>query len=125
MQVATILSDLKSLSVCVRFCPRRSAAFANWEQGHEEALNLVNVHRSTSRSTGDAPGQSDSKGNPTISDGKSDLKKDPDLQRAKDLVELHYKVKLKYMEEALDADLHKARDEVMRIHKTMSSKKYA
>jgi hypothetical protein len=125
MQVATILSDLKSLSVCVRYCSGRSTTFADWEQGHEEALNLVNVHRSTSRPTEDAHGQCDSKGTRTSSDGKSDLKRVLNLQRAKDLVDLHYKVKLKYMEEGLDADLQKARDEVMRVQKTMSSKNSA
>ncbi|KAF7510730.1 hypothetical protein GJ744_006096 [Endocarpon pusillum] len=102
MQIAMILSDLKSLSVC----------------GHEEALNLVNVHRSTSISTKDAPGTLEATARSAAYEEKT--KNNPDLQRAKDLAELHYRVKLKYQEEGLDPELQQAREDINRVYRSLS-----
>ena len=81
----------------------------------------MNVHRSPLTATKDAPGNSGSLESVAAYDEKT--KKQPDLQRAKDLVELHYLVKLKYLHEGLDADLRKARDDVKGVYTNLSSKK--
>ena len=52
-------------------------------------------------------------------------KGDTDLQRAKNLVELHYGVKLKYVEEGMDADVQKAREDVGLVYRHLSGKKPA
>ncbi len=100
-----------------------SLCYADWRQGHKEALNLVNVHRSTLRSTEDASGHSEREESPAASNANS--KKDADLQRAKELVELHYRVKLKYLEEGPDAELEKARDDVKGVQNVLSRRKPA
>lgn len=90
-------------------------------QGHEEAQTLVNVYRGVPSQN--IPGQSEP--NATLASSDETSKNDADLQRAKDLVELHYRVKVKYQEEGLDAELRKARDAVARVHKNMDSKNLA
>ena len=44
---------------------------------------------------------------------------DPDLQRAKDLIDLHYKVKVKHAGGALDQELEQARREVGEVLRTL------
>ncbi|MCJ1485045.1 hypothetical protein MMC06_005218 [Schaereria dolodes] len=120
MQIAQILSDLNSLRVC----------------DHNAAINLVNAHkdidlqssltikRQTSRITAtppNAPGalNHNSTPRPSNTKHKSDVKlegieADPDLQRAIDLVDLHYGVKVKHMQGS-DMGLQRARSEVQGV----------
>lgn len=72
----------------------------------------MNVHKSIPKSTkADATSTEPS-------DEKS--KTDPDLQRAKELVELHYSVKLNYLREGMDAELQGARANVERVSRELS-----
>jgi hypothetical protein len=80
----------------------------------------VNVHKSTSPSALNTAQSLEPVSKHTTLDEKS--KSDADLQRAKDLVELHYGVKLKYLEEGLDAELQRAREDVMRVHRKLSNR---
>ncbi|KAF6240324.1 hypothetical protein HO173_001935 [Letharia columbiana] len=68
MQIASILSDLTSLRVC----------------DHSAALALVSVHRA---------GRVDDDRKLSVK-----AKEDVDMQRAIDLVELHYGVKMKHLQ---------------------------
>ncbi|KAL8899506.1 MAG: hypothetical protein Q9207_006172 [Kuettlingeria erythrocarpa] len=75
MQIASILSDLMSLRVCE----------------HSAALALVSTRAPASDTLG---AESSAHGKPV------ELKeedKDPDMQRAMDLMELHYGVKMKHV----------------------------
>ena len=88
-------------------------------QGHDEALELVNVHRkaaggshSASQDVNRAHGTELTKGH----------KKDNEIQRAKDLVDLHYGFKTKYAEQGLDSDLRSSRQDVHRICQQLSNK---
>jgi hypothetical protein len=117
MQMAMILSDLKSLSVCVRILSE-SHGFTlpltdRPSQGHEEGLKLVNTHKLISTSDDDRSIVSEKLASPAVADGQRST--DPDLQRARDLVELHYGLKMKHLEGGLDKDLQKARDDVKRV----------
>ncbi|KAJ9400603.1 hypothetical protein DTO282F9_2488 [Paecilomyces variotii] len=89
MQIAEILSDLTSLRAC----------------GHNEAIALVTVHKNID--------------NAESSRAKSEENQNPDLQRAKDLIDLHYNVKMKHMRGQqpgmVDEGLRKARDDVSRV----------
>ncbi|KAJ5998576.1 hypothetical protein N7451_006386 [Penicillium sp. IBT 35674x] len=95
MQVAEILSDITSLRVC----------------GHNEALSLVNAHQSVT-------GPSDTDTNsPAVNlsnqaPGIQPNKKLEDLQRAKELVKLHYEFKSKHSNGEVDDALRKAREDV-------------
>ena len=93
MQTASFLSDLKSLSVCP----------------HQAALNLVTVYQ--------RPHPDPAPNSPATESTKSDAKStsDPDLQRANDLVSLHYAVKVKHQESGLDEDFLQARRDVSRV----------
>ncbi|CAF9924713.1 MAG: hypothetical protein ALECFALPRED_002817 [Alectoria fallacina] len=85
MQIASILSDLTSLRVC----------------DHSAALALVSVHRpELASNTADHDREQSTK-----------AKEDLDMQRATDLVELHYGVKMKHSQ-GEDAGLRRARREV-------------
>ena len=79
----------------------------------------MNVHKSTPISTKANPALAEPSAIATAPDEKS--KSDPDLQRAKDLVELHYTVKLKYLHEGLDAELQEARENVKRVSREVNS----
>ncbi|WEW60002.1 hypothetical protein PRK78_005484 [Emydomyces testavorans] len=72
--------------------------------GHAEALALVNVHRTYDGST---PEDDSAQGT------------NPDLQRAKDLIELHKEVKLRHQQYQngglVDKGLRQAREEVSRV----------
>jgi hypothetical protein len=91
MQIAALLSDLKSLSVCP----------------HEAALNLVTVHQ---RLDNDQFVDAEASSKESVTENS-----DPDLQRANDLISLHYGVKVKYMENGLDPELLQARREVANV----------
>lgn len=111
MQVAALLSDLKSLSVC----------------SHAAALNLVNVHKhldnaGTTHDDIETSGNDKSKlsDDSTQRQSQSHLQSerdastsnsdpDPDLKRANDLVSLHYAAKIKHQESGLDKELLHAR----------------
>lgn len=74
-------------------------------QGHNEAIALVTVHKNID--------------NAESSRAKSEENQNPDLQRAKDLIDLHYNVKMKHMRGQqpgmVDEGLRKARDDVSRV----------
>ncbi|EED12248.1 conserved hypothetical protein [Talaromyces stipitatus ATCC 10500] len=94
MQLAEVLSDLTSLRAC----------------GHHEALVLVNVHKATVAKTSTEE-----------DDTKRDAEQHTDLSRAKELMELHYGVKVKHMgnapnyEPVIDEGLRRAREDVNRV----------
>ncbi|MCJ1361334.1 hypothetical protein MMC16_000432 [Acarospora aff. strigata] len=105
MQIASILSDLTSLRAC----------------NHNEALALVHASSSSqpSSSTTSAPPPPSSPPTKvpettTINpqkDTDTDTDADPDLQRALDLVDLHYSVKVKLVQ-GPDVGLQRARADV-------------
>lgn len=66
------------------------------------------------RSAEDPPGQNEPMRTPAVSDKDAEKLSDLDLRRAKDLVELHYNVKLKYLQDGPDPELRQARDNVRR-----------
>jgi hypothetical protein len=90
-------------------------------QGHEEALTLVTVHKSTAAE--DAIRTSESAA--TLSAPDQQNRPDPQLQRARDLVEIHYGLKFKYLEEGLDTELQRAREDVKQVHGKLNSKSSA
>ncbi|MCJ1374751.1 hypothetical protein MMC20_005983 [Loxospora ochrophaea] len=112
MQVAEILSDLTSLRAC----------------DHDAALALVSSHKTSDSSVSQSPSKLPTlrrSSSPSASEpvarhvptrGASELRtenneNDVDLQRAIDLVDLHYGVKMKHIE-GLDKGLKKAREDV-------------
>ncbi|EER25900.1 hypothetical protein D8B26_008224 [Coccidioides posadasii str. Silveira] len=94
MKVAEILSDLTSLRACE----------------HADAAALLNVGKT-------APGSA----NPQDASSAvaSSQSMNPDLQRAKDLIDLHKEVKLRHQRYQngglVDKDLRQARDDVSRV----------
>ncbi|KAJ5965394.1 hypothetical protein N7481_012108 [Penicillium waksmanii] len=97
MKVAEILSDLTSLRVC----------------DHHAALALVNTHQITLDTS------SSSQSDPTATDAISS-KKNVDLQRAKELVELHYEVKARHVNGQVDINLQQARADVQQVLRELS-----
>lgn len=71
---------------------------------------MVNTHKLISTSDDNRSIISETSTTPPASDGQ--MSTDPDLQRARDLVELHYGLKMRHVEVGLDKDLQKARDDV-------------
>ncbi|KAJ5718266.1 hypothetical protein N7488_003912 [Penicillium malachiteum] len=92
MQVAEILSDVTSLRVC----------------GHNEALALVNANQSNS-------GSISGENIVGAGSGSDELKKQEDLRRAKELVNLHYEVKSRHINGEVDDGLQKAREDVAEV----------
>ena len=102
MQVASVLSDLTSLRVCVRLpglvaftSEPASVKTDSYLQEHSAALALVSVHKQGS-------------------DKQSSTEKehsDEDMRRAIDLTRLHYGVKMKY-KQGDDESLRQARRDV-------------
>lgn len=79
------------------------------QQGHNEALALVNVHRATG-----AP--SPANGDVAVEgEGTEQSKKREDLRRAKELVQLHYEVKARHVDGEVDEELRRAREDVWRV----------
>ena len=100
MQVAALISDLKSLSVCP----------------HQAANDLVSVYKNV-----ESRDQDSSKAlSRATSDAKKDEDSDSDLQRAEELVSLHQNVKLKHLETGPDAELVKARQAVSRVLESLN-----
>lgn len=100
MQVASILSDLTSLRVCVSLHPpthHNLHHLTNTPQDPAAAQTLVSAGSS----------QTQSSLQPNTNDTS-----DPDLQRAKDLVDLHNNVKVRLEERGLDAELERLRVQV-------------
>ncbi|KAL1963381.1 hypothetical protein VTN77DRAFT_8397 [Rasamsonia byssochlamydoides] len=100
MQVAEILSDLTSLRAC----------------GHAEALALVSVNQALKLGT--------ETGQDAAAAGVQDSG-NAELERAKELVELHYGVKVKHMkgpgaEPTIDEGLRRARDDINRVLRELS-----
>ncbi|KAL4897655.1 hypothetical protein BDV59DRAFT_168205 [Aspergillus ambiguus] len=87
MQVAEILSDLTSLRVC----------------DHHDALALVTVNERIAPSTTDE--------NST----RTEEKPNEDLQRAKELVELHYEIKARHANGTVGDELARAREDVNQV----------
>ncbi|KAL9121455.1 MAG: hypothetical protein Q9187_001992 [Circinaria calcarea] len=115
MQIAQILSDLTSLRVC----------------DHDAAIALVSSHKAppktpASSQSDSTPAQSSRKqsdtsslwiSKPTFTRRTSAIEgaeEDPDLQRAIDLVELHFGLKEKHLQ-GVDMGLRQARVEVDRV----------
>lgn len=116
MKVAELLSDLKSLSPEV--CPPGAA------------MKLVSVHRTLDDASDKISGSSNNdatieKPSPkatkadgiTMSNSDAD---DADIRRAKELVALHYDVKVKHRETGLDEELLQARHDVANILRSLS-----
>ena len=129
MQIAEILSDLTSLRVCV--CSTSGAytgaALANTIQDYEAAIALVSSHEITATGEKGHDISSKSIARPSVSRQSSVLKDDKDdldLQRAMDLVDLHYGVKEKH-KHGNDVELQKARQDVRRamagMHKAQNT----
>ncbi|KAK4698184.1 hypothetical protein P7C71_g42, partial [Lecanoromycetidae sp. Uapishka_2] len=95
MQIASILSDLTSLRVC----------------DHSAAIALVSVHKVDST----LPAATGSSQSSRVTE------KDPDMQRATDLVELHYGVKMNHMQ-GEDAGLRQARRDVDQVLRKLDGK---
>lgn len=90
MQIASILSDLTSLRVCVRtIAPRNWCPSSNNAQDHSAALALVSTR---------APASNTESSNRETSTKAPDEDDDPDMQRALDLMELHNGVKMKHVQ---------------------------
>ncbi|MCJ1451812.1 hypothetical protein MMC28_002152 [Mycoblastus sanguinarius] len=98
MQIASILSDLASLRVC----------------DHSAALALVSVNNLQTLSTAGNDGSS-------VTEQDVKAEEDPDMQRATDLVELHYSVKIRH-KQGEDAGLQEARKDVDRVLKKLVGK---
>ncbi|KAJ5820223.1 hypothetical protein N7474_005814 [Penicillium riverlandense] len=97
MQVAEILSDITSLRVC----------------GDKEALTLVNVHTTIPSAESAGAGKA---GIESASLGAGQLsKKEKDLHRVKELVELHYEMKARHVNGQVDEDLRRARENVREV----------
>lgn len=128
MQVAEVLSDLTSLRVCVSFV---FLFFSIWVgasrleqlltpfQEHTDALTLVTVNEKiplqhpTTTTTA-------ATGKPTITNPPSTTHdqardSDRDLQRAKELVDLHRELKTRHIDGVVDEGLVRARADVGRV----------
>ncbi|CAG8232122.1 unnamed protein product [Penicillium nalgiovense] len=81
-------------------------------QGHNEALALVNVHKSISLDSTESGG--------ALADN-SPADDKADLRRAKELVELHYEVKARHANGTVDEELSQARREVRRVLTELST----
>ncbi|KAJ5377291.1 uncharacterized protein N7496_004700 [Penicillium cataractarum] len=91
MQVAEILSDLTSLRVC----------------GHNEALALVSAPLASAKDT--------SAESELVATSDGQAIKQEALQRAKELVQLHYEVKSRHVNGEVDDELRQAREDVYRV----------
>ncbi|KIX10318.1 uncharacterized protein Z518_01400 [Rhinocladiella mackenziei CBS 650.93] len=96
MQIAAFLSDLKSLSIC----------------SHKAAIALVKPDMGTATDERNAlSSQRETSGKPS----SAETPLDPDLQRANELVSLHYEVKVKYLETGPDPELIQAAKDVDQV----------
>jgi len=110
MQIAAFLSDLKSLSIC-----SHEAAIALVRPATETPPNEIDPVSSSQAEDSQPESQPQSRHRPT-----TDAQPDPDLQRANELVSLHYDVKMKYLESGLDPELVQAGKEVDEVISALS-----
>ena len=109
MQVAEILSDLTSLQVCVSDTssrPRQDYLLICRNQDPSAALALVSARPESGSS-----GQKSSQNGTANGD-------DPDLKRAKDMLELHAIFKVAHPD-ASNPELNEARETVERVLRTV------
>jgi hypothetical protein len=109
MKVAEVLSDLTSLRVCVwspRFA-RASILLLTPPQEPAAAQALVSARPSPPQSSVEAV-----KAKTASLQKQSTVEGDADLQRAKDLIDLHYKVKVAHADGTVDEGLESARRDV-------------
>jgi hypothetical protein len=101
MQTAILLSDLKSLAVCPP----------------EAALKLVNIHKALDQSKDQKNDQlRDQDQHSRQSDAVDNMEgQGNDLQRASDLISLHYQVKVRHQEGGLDGEALQARKDVANV----------
>lgn len=108
MKVAEILSDLTSLRVCE----------------YKDALALVTVNKRIplDLESSEIPhgGISDAQG--TSQEQESQIQ-NTDLERAKELVDLHYMIKEKHKEGNVDEDLARLRSDVNRVLRELNTKR--
>jgi hypothetical protein len=121
MQIASILSDLTSLRVCVcptPYVPQAPESQPTLRQDHSAALALVSSSHiataSQAQDDSDIPAVDSSRGVEGHSAASGLEAEDPDLQRALDLVELHYGVKEK-QRQGVEMGLRMAREDVARV----------
>jgi hypothetical protein len=75
-------------------------------QDHDSALALVTVHKT----------QPSTQSNLDLATAPSSSKtENPDLARAKDLISLHYSVKVAHLNAGIDAELRQARADVNKV----------
>jgi len=94
MQVAALLSDLKSLTVCT----------------HGAALKLVSVHEVLQQDK-ERTGSSTS----AVDTTQSNKDNDEDLERANELCILHQDVKMRHIQHGFDKELVEARENVQKV----------
>ncbi|OJJ48549.1 hypothetical protein ASPZODRAFT_130612 [Penicilliopsis zonata CBS 506.65] len=94
MQVAEILSDLTSLRVC----------------DYSDALALVTANKKVS-----GGGLLENSTNV-----KEPSSRNQELERAKELVDLHYAVKTRHVDGKVDKELSRAREDVSRVLRELS-----
>jgi hypothetical protein len=111
MRVAEVLSDLTSLRVCVRpsSSSHNTPLLTPLKQEPAAAQALVSARPSPPSSSVDAVKQK------TAAIQKESKDEDPDLQRAKDLVDLHYAVKASHGRGSVDKSLEDAKRDVERV----------
>jgi len=91
----------------------RSIQKANTAQGDKEALTLVNVHTTIPSTEAAGAGKT---GTESVSRGDDQpSRKENDLLRAKELVELHYEMKARHGNGQVDEDLRQARENVRQV----------
>ena len=126
LQTASLLSDLTSLRACVTSPPPFSPSQLTNKphQSHPAALALVNVNKTLDDplpNTHTLGHNSSPQSDRATSKPSEAENNDPDLQRALDLVELHYGVKERYAR-GEDMGLGKAREMVARVVEGMGGK---
>ena len=87
---------------------------SNIIQGYNEALALVNVHKSVAGSNSPDGSGAPAGTTPDAGEDQSN-KKQSYLQQAKELVALHYEVKSKHANGEVDDGLRRAREEVEQV----------
>lgn len=92
-----------------------TSVLINSSQSYEAAIALVKPANNTSSNYGEPSQQSgDTEAPPAsqVSSTRASADLDPDLQRANELVSLHYDVKMKYLQNGPDPEFIKARKDV-------------
>ena len=87
-------------------------ALTNNQQDHHDALTLVTVNERLPSQLLHPGSQTDSG---STSEQKQERQGDGDLQRAKELVDLHHELKARHADGTVDEDLARAREGVDRV----------